>query len=95
MMGFVRIAMGLSILCLSGALAAAEEQVPANTPWPKDGSCLHHTLADKDIVVKLKNGEKYDDRYAKSNLNFGTNAHGTTMPLHTFLCTNGRLTQVQ
>ena len=88
-----RIAMGLSLLCLGSTLAAAEQVVPPTTPPPTDGSCLHHTLADKNIVVKLANGEKYDDRYPKKDA--GSPGRNVVMPQHTFLCTNGRLTQLQ
>jgi hypothetical protein len=94
MMNVLRCVVVLGMLCLGGGVAAAADQVPATTPLPKDGSCLHHTLADKNVVVKLANGEKYDDRYPKKEA-VGANTRGMAMPLHTFLCTNGRVSMLQ
>jgi hypothetical protein len=94
MIDLVRCVMVLSMLGLGGSLAAAAETVPSNAPPAKDGSCLHHTLADKDVTVKLANGEKYDDRYPKKE-GAGVNTQHVMMPLHTFLCKDGRITMLQ
>jgi hypothetical protein len=93
MRGLARSVVVLSVLCLGGGVAAAAEEVPANTALPKDGSCLHHTLADKNITVKLANGEQYDDRYPKKDV--GPNTARVMMPLHIFLCKDGRITMLQ
>jgi hypothetical protein len=94
MTNFARCVTVLSVLCLGGGVAAAADQVPANTPPPRDGSCLHRTLADKNITVKLANGEKYDDRYSKREVAGANTAH-VMPPMHTFLCKDGRTTMLQ
>jgi len=84
----------LCLLYLGGGLAIAADVVSPGTSPPTDGGCLHHTLADKNIVVKLANGEQYDDRLPKRDV-AGPSTHGVMSPLHTFLCKNGRVTMLQ
>jgi hypothetical protein len=94
MKNFARCVAVLCVLGLGGGVAAAAEAVPANTTPPRDGTCLHHTLADKNIIVKLANGEKYDDRLPKKEAG-PANTTRVTMPMHTFLCKDGRITMLQ
>ncbi len=88
MKGWMQRAAVASLVCLAGGAARADNVAPA-----KDGSCIHHTLADKTATVKLANGEKYEDRYPKREA--GANTQHVLMPLHIFQCKDGRMIQLQ